>query len=149
MSGLQGYRRAALACPLCPSELLEERAAGEALVDICPACGGVWVDWFDGELTPVVRDVAALGRPSGRERPPEGARGHCPRCAAGLYGDPHAGDSLGPLLLRCGECAGSFVPRDAFDAIATFEPGAAPEPPAGAAGFWRRLVEVVRALLRP
>lgn len=145
-SGAQSYRQPAPRCPGC-STLMGARTAGEALVDVCPACRGVWLDWFDGDAPPVARELAPLSRPSHGliEPTPEG--GHCPRCQAALYAEPYAAPT-GPVIMRCGECAGTFVPRGAFDALAALETGEAPEPEAPA-GFFRRLIEVVRELIRP
>lgn len=129
---------------------MREQAAGEAVVDVCPDCFGVWLDWFDGEISPVARHIAPLGRLEGaRDTVPSG-EALCPRCRAPLYGE-HFAHPDGPRLLRCGECGGSFVPRSSFDELAAFDPNATPD--AGRSleggGFFRRLVEAVRALLRP
>ncbi|HEU4405506.1 MAG TPA: zf-TFIIB domain-containing protein [Polyangiaceae bacterium] len=146
MSGAQGYRQPAPRCPAC-STLMSGRAAGEALVDVCPACRGVWLDWFDGDAPPVARELAPLSRPSHALVAPAPEGGRCPRCQAALYAEPYAGPE-GPEIMRCGECAGSFVPRSAFDALAALTTDEAPEPEAPAS-FFRRLIEVVRDLIRP
>lgn len=107
------YRHGALRCPGC-RETLQERAAEEVHVDVCPACGGIWVDWMDGDLRTVSERLAAL--PPGRDVD-ELAAG-CPVCRQAL--DP--GELLGAIIHRCGSCAGTFLPRSSLTPLA----GAAP-----------------------
>jgi Zn-finger nucleic acid-binding protein len=94
-----------------------------AEVDVCDACGGMWVDWFDGD----VRAIAVEAETARVERgtplpPPLGAQPpapkHCPRCSqvlsAELYRFADARDDelvAGVEVYRCPECAGAFVPR--------------------------------------
>ena len=93
-----------------------------AAPQLCDACGGLWIDWFDGEVHAIAveQEVARLERgtplPSRPSQPPAGAS--CPRCAralvAELYRFPDASeDELlnGVDVMRCPECAGAFVPR--------------------------------------
>lgn len=104
------YREHALPCPGCGG-VLEPQQVGEAIIDVCPACGGIWVDWFDGELDEMVRGAPAVAAGRG-----EGAgKGECPRCNAPLAGELHL-DGV-TKIRRCGDCAGAFVPRDAAKAI--------------------------------
>jgi len=64
----------------------------EAEVDVCAACGGLWVDWFDGEVKRVATEVLAgenvrLSRPSAPTssiRNEAFATGACPRCTRQL-----------------------------------------------------------------
>jgi hypothetical protein len=52
----------------------------------------------------------------------------------------------GPAVLRCGECAGAFVPRASAPALASLTlPEDASD--AGDAGFFRRLIERVQRAL--
>lgn len=95
-----------------------------AEVDVCGACGGVWIDWFDGAIdTLAVEAESALverGTPPpgiAKTVPERGTRA-CPRCQRALVPDMHRfvdarDDELvtGVELLRCSECVGSFVPR--------------------------------------
>jgi len=95
---------------------------GAAEPQVCDACDGLWVDWFDGDVhaIAVAHEAARVERgtplPS-RPRPLVGSRA-CPRCArpllAELYRFPDATDDelvTGVEVLRCPECAGAFVPR--------------------------------------
>jgi len=136
------YRDSAPRCPACNLEM-EARQAGDAVVDLCPACHGLWVDWFDGDTLVVLRDAQPI---SAREpvRLPRGAP--CPRCALPLAPEAHGGCS------RCGECAGTFVPRAVVDdllAWAERQPETAPAPPDDAnapSSVLARFVAAVRAL---
>ncbi len=101
-----------------------------AEVDVCDACGGMWVDWFDGDVHSIAieAEIARVERgtplPSRSGLPPALADKHdpkrCPRCsqnlAAELYRFADAReheDALvaGVELFRCSDCAGAFVPR--------------------------------------
>jgi Zn-finger nucleic acid-binding protein len=126
-----------------------ETVAG-ADVDVCAACGGLWVDWFDGEVRAVA--VRALkdgvtGRPSaaGTVRNEARAIGACPRCTRHLVSeryvmrtlDARAGRSVrgerdtGAELLRCEDCAGVFVSRTSVEVLASL-PTEVEEPPRAA-----------------
>jgi Zn-finger nucleic acid-binding protein len=78
-----------------------------ALVDVCSDCGGVWVDWLDGEVASVARRAAR--RAHGHSRAPGALQGACPGCGQELYADRY--EPEGPEVFRCGGCAGTFVPR--------------------------------------
>jgi Transcription factor zinc-finger len=131
-----GYRETALACPVCAS-MLDPRSVGDAVVDVCPGCAGVWVDWFDGELVLMVKGAAGVTPvgPSGR------GDWACPRCARPLTREGYL--DTGAIILRCAECSGAFVPRVAADRLAG-RPD--PEVPMEK-GPLDRLVAVLRTLL--
>jgi Zn-finger nucleic acid-binding protein len=100
-----------------------EYVSAQAELDVCDACGGLWVDWFDGEIQPlaVEAETARLDRGMPLPRPRSGVgdpRGGCPRCGRALvpellrFSDAAEGELVsGVELHRCSECAGSFVPR--------------------------------------
>jgi Zn-finger nucleic acid-binding protein len=132
----EGYRGIAIRCPGCADPMTAE-ALAEAEVDVCGSCGGMWVDWFDGEVRRVAvevldtessRDAARASRPSAPTsslRSEAVATGACPRCTRQLVVEryvvsPSAARrnesaareaTTGADLLRCEECAGVFVPR--------------------------------------
>ncbi|HVY46707.1 MAG TPA: zf-TFIIB domain-containing protein [Minicystis sp.] len=109
------YRAASARCPGCAG-VMEAEDAGGAEIDRCPDCGGVWFDWFDGELG----ELAGRARASDAGAPPGGAHEatgapSCPRCGRGLE---EARYHAGPVILRCGECAGAFVDRSSLAGLA-------------------------------
>lgn len=122
---------------------MEERVLSGSTVDTCARCRGLWVDWFDGELVAVVKETAPLSM-----RPPfefDPTKAHCPRCAQVLTPESVNGTIL---LLRCSDCAGCFVPREAFTAIMELE-----APPLSVLpgdlekhGAWERLLAAIRKL---
>lgn len=145
------YRSTLPRCPGC-GEAMAPCPAGEAEVNLCDACGGLWVDWFDGVVHALAAEVEAQRRPSGPPVPPAGA-GECPRCrralAAEAYRFPDAtpGELVADVeLLRCPECAGSFVPRSS--AYLLLDRSRSPRAPT-----WRESVLLVLqrllSLLRP
>jgi Zn-finger nucleic acid-binding protein len=119
---------------------MDRRTIAEATIDVCSRCKGLWVDWFDGELTQVAREAAPLSVASTAV---EGVSSFgCPLCQRILVSEEHAPGAA--RVWRCGECAGSFVPRASFDALvlAGDTPEASIRP-----GPLARLLAALRALL--
>jgi Zn-finger nucleic acid-binding protein len=168
-----GYRGVAVRCPGCADPMTVEALEG-ADVDVCNACGGFWIDWFDGEIRAVAAETLAknlVGRPSepGSARNEARAIGACPRCSRQLVRERYAASSIvasdggapavrtstetGAELMRCEECAGAFVSRDSAALLATLPPEADPPSRAdeGVAVLeplpWQRLLAVLRRLL--
>ena len=117
------YRGVTVRCPAC-AEAMRCEAVPSAEIDVCDACGGLWVDWFDGQVhtLAVEAEAARVDRgappPSAANARQGGGSGACPRCMRALTPELHrfsdASDAelvTGVELLRCSECAGSFVPR--------------------------------------
>lgn len=88
---------------------MEARSAGQAAVDVCGACAGLWIDWFDGEIATLTRR-AKLPIPPARATDEPSRDQRCPRCRGALTLEALGQSRL--AALRCGECAGVFVPRD-------------------------------------
>lgn len=123
---VDAYRGAAVRCPAC-GETMRREATPSAELEVCDACEGMWVDWFDGEVHTVAveAELARVERgtppPSRPPEPGTGAgvgAGTCPRCSRALVAELYPfsdarDDELVPgvELLRCAECAGAFVPR--------------------------------------
>lgn len=102
--------------------MLRAEVVPSAKVEVCDTCGGIWLDWFDGDVRTlaVEAEAARLARgdrpsliPSGEE-----GSGECPRCRARLalevvrFADASEAELVGDVeISRCAECAGCFVPR--------------------------------------
>ena len=127
-------------------------ASTSAEVDVCDACGGLWIDWFDGDIPTLAAEAEAarLDRgtpiPSG---PAMQAHGICPRCTKTLQADtfrfPDAteGELIDHVeLLRCAECAGSFVPRASAHLL--LDRAKSPEQ---AVTLWQAVVELLKRLV--
>ncbi len=99
------YRDTVLTCPGC-AETLDPKNVGDAVIDVCPACAGIWVDWFDGELPAMVRGAPSIPGARAPDRP---GRGECPRCHRLLDAERYLESRA--EILRCADCAGAFVPR--------------------------------------
>jgi Zn-finger nucleic acid-binding protein len=125
-----------------------------AEVDVCDACGGVWVDWFDGEVHALAVEVEAaridrgIPPPGLVGRTPGGGTSTCPRCTRPLalelhrFGDANDRELVtGVELLRCADCVGSFVSRPSAHLLLD----RAREPPAPT--FWQALVALLRRLV--
>ena len=168
----QGPRGIALRCPGCGNSLraldLEEP---QAEVDVCDACGGIWLDWFDGEVrvlaTETLRvsstDVQASDHDRKSNEPL--AVGACPRCTKQLVPEryimsaPLSRDGgvvtkpTGAELLRCEDCMGSFVTRASAEVLAFLSASDEPPPSKGAPDSklkplpWERFVNVLKSFI--
>lgn len=145
------YRGVTVRCPGCAAPMRCE-AVPSAEIDVCDACGGLWVDWFDGEVHTVAAEAEAA-RAGRADAPPlgharAGGSSACPRCARPLevelsrFTDATERELItGVELLRCPECAGSFVPRSSAHLLLdrVREPRAVT--------LWEALVGVIRRLV--
>lgn len=93
---------------------MSTRETGGTKVEVCPQCGGVWIEWFDGPVSDVARQlVDDAPRPMGTSEPPRTGLS-CPECRSPLAREDR---SPSAWLFRCGGCAGSFVPREALGGV--------------------------------
>jgi hypothetical protein len=128
----------------------------EAEVDVCDACGGLWVDWFDGEVRAIAAETlrasdpglgagAGAAKERGEPRNEAVAVGACPRCTRQLVAERYAVRAevessriegrtsvvtghTGAELLRCEDCMGAFVSRASADVLAALSPSDDPPP---------------------
>lgn len=133
------YRDQQLACPACAT-WLDPTHAGESIIDVCPTCGGVWVDWFDGELATMARSA-----PNRRPAKVEHSSGDsaCPRCRSPLASERYLDTRVD--IFRCGDCAGAFVPFSSIDAVVNATP---PSDPRLQRSVLSRLVDALSSWLR-
>jgi Zn-finger nucleic acid-binding protein len=121
-SSSDAYRLAVARCPAC-AEAMRRELVQSAELEVCDACEGLWVDWFDGDVSTIAVEAesARLDRgtplPSRPSSATTGSRS-CPRCQHALvpelyrFRDAKDDDLIGGVeLLRCADCAGAFVPR--------------------------------------
>jgi Zn-finger nucleic acid-binding protein len=163
---ISGYRGVAIRCPGCGEPMLQDNV-GDAEVDVCATCGGIWLDWFDGEtgaLAIGVLDKESSGmtrHPSTPDTPRNEPRatGACPRCTRQLAVERYMATSIedgqrherstGADLLRCADCMGVFLSRSSAEMIVAIanEDGPRSLPPANVqAAFWERIVSVLRKI---
>ena len=102
---------------------MRREATTTAALEVCDACEGLWVAWFDGEVHTLAAEAEAARLDRGTplpSRPPEPTSGSrtCPQCARPLvpelyrFTDAKEDDLIpGVEVLRCADCAGAFVPR--------------------------------------
>ncbi len=109
------YRSAPPPCPLCGSSM-EDRAANDAVVDVCTECHAVWIDWFDGDIATIASDVQVV-----KTIPAHVADKHpCPRCRTELVSEKLY--NKGPHVMRCADCSGVLVPSVALDEVVAIGP---------------------------
>lgn len=141
---MTAYRKQVPMCPLCSEGLSPHRGPSGETVDLCGRCGGVWIDWTDGDLVDIARSIPPV---ESRDLAQKG-RGPCPSCGEALAFETHLSTAV---VLRCAGCLGAFVPYASIGALAAATPADAradqadPEHPK--TGFWERIVNDVRALM--
>lgn len=152
-----GYRGAAIRCPGC-AETMTQHALEECEVDVCTACGGIWIDWFDGEVRKVTSDALRAAPPAPlverASRNEAMAFGACPRCTRQLAAERYVLEKqvTGAELLRCEDCMGVFVSKSASEILASLPADETPPPsekPLEALDPlpWQRLLAVLKRLL--
>ncbi len=111
------YRTTRVSCPLCGSAM-EDRAASDAIVDVCSDCHAVWIDWFDGDIGTLAADIQVpkvIPQSLTDKRP-------CPRCHVDLVAEKLYGH--GPHVYRCGDCSGVLVPSAVLEEVVGMVPSA-------------------------
>ncbi|MBX3230158.1 MAG: zf-TFIIB domain-containing protein [Labilithrix sp.] len=148
--GGSAYRRTTMRCPGC-GEVMRAENVPSAEVDVCDACGGLWIDWFDGDVPTLAAEAEAARVERGTPVPPDATatRGACPRCGRALapdvyrFPDAQPGELVAHVdLLRCEECAGSFVSRSSSHLI--LDRAQSPR----TVGLWEAIVELLQRLVR-
>ena len=104
-----------LTCVKCTS-VLDKSRVGDIEVDLCPSCGGLWLD--HGEIERLGRgqsgDLSKLNKEltgSPKPEPPSETKTHCPACPGQLNEVV-----LGPVHVDyCGKCHGVFLDKGELD----------------------------------
>jgi Zn-finger nucleic acid-binding protein len=153
---VSGYRANVAKCPGC-STLMDERRVLDAMVDVCPTCHGLWIDWFDGDLAHLTREAGSPAVYSPASRSPK--VGACPRCGVQLDAErlsvvvaEHAGPTpppppASPEVWRCADCVGAFVPRASAELIIALQLATAKEAPRPP-GLLDKLLAVIKSIVR-
>jgi Zn-finger nucleic acid-binding protein len=104
-----------LTCVKCES-VLDKARVGDVEVDLCPSCGGLWLD--HGEIERIGRGkkddldrlrTALTGSP--QPAAPSETQTHCPACPGQLHEVV-----LGPVHVDyCGKCHGVYLDRGELD----------------------------------
>lgn len=105
--------------------LPQGRAHGVTEVDLCPACGGVWFEFFDGEPASLSRRTLSRGgerlaRSEGAMARAEASALTCPDCRREMQRCTYLDLPEGPRIGRCDACFSVFVPRHELRALARF-----------------------------
>jgi Zn-finger nucleic acid-binding protein len=127
-------------------------AARATSIDVCEACLGAWIDWFDGDLRAVAADAILLAPRPTLDRPSRNevvAIGACPRCTRQLVPQRYE-RATGVELLRCEDCMGAFLSRPNAEALSWQEGSdtTRPSPPERRPSAWDRVVAWVKRLFR-
>jgi Zn-finger nucleic acid-binding protein len=95
---------------------MEDRAASDAVVDVCTECSAVWIDWFDGDISTVAGEVDIV-----KTIPQHVSDKHvCPRCRTELLSEKLY--HTGPYVFRCADCSGVLIPSIVLDEVVALGP---------------------------
>jgi len=128
---------------------MQKLALTETTIDVCEACLGAWVDWFDGDLRGVAAEALLHPVSPTAERPSRNevlAVGACPRCTRQLVAQRY---EVAPSveLLRCEECLGAFLSRPNAEALSWLKEPTKPETETES-GTWEGLLRSLKSLVR-
>jgi hypothetical protein len=145
-----------------------------AEVDVCDRCGGLWVDWFDGEVRAITAEAQRTRQSSPALESPLSSRneaeaiGACPRCHKQLVPEHYEVQAeipsrrdldkpsfvpgrTGAQLLRCEDCMGSFVSHESAELLAWLSETDEAPPSRAATKLrpvpWARFVGVLKSFL--
>ena len=104
------YRERRRQCPGCQTPMDElpvlDSAEESAMIDHCAECGGVFLEFFDGDPGELCRGVLARAlEHAGENNPP--AWPTCPDCQLPMA--PQRTISGGSAIARCNGCMGLFA----------------------------------------
>lgn len=95
-----GYKGVAIRCPGCGEPMRQHNLEeAKAEVDVCDACGGMWVDWFDGEVRVIATETLRTSDPGPAPATTAAgavAHGKSTTSAATLSPSPSPSPSLSP-----------------------------------------------------
>jgi hypothetical protein len=100
--------------------------SAHAQIDRCAACGGLFLEFFDGEPSAISRELrerSDVGAARAREAP---ARLACPDCEEPMVRRAYLGE--GPELARCETCLAVFLAPHEVAQLARLELAREPEP---------------------
>lgn len=130
---VEHYRQRAVHCPGCGAFLASKPGEGSPDADLlraptgarrCEHCGGLWVDWFAGDVLTLLRAMPPFTEQSA---PPVAraaeAVGRCPRCGEALHASTLP-QTVSLTAWSCGRCGGRFL---ALPTLLALGPEGAPE----------------------
>lgn len=125
------FRGRRILCPACGelmrSVALPLRGGGDAEVEICNRCGGVFLEFFDGEPGELSRSLLAHdGHEAALPRAPPAAVA-CPDCGVPMAELRYL--DVGPRVSRCDACMAVFATRQQLRELADFRPPEQPPEP--------------------
>jgi Zn-finger nucleic acid-binding protein len=113
---MSAYRAQLRICPACASPMDAVPLSGDANdatvkaeADACAKCGGIFLEFFDGEPAAISR--AMVGRDElHRSGGAQAGELRCPDCACAMVRKAYLG--VGPELARCEQCLAVFLAPD-------------------------------------
>jgi Zn-finger nucleic acid-binding protein len=141
---------------------MTQEALTECEVDVCTSCGGIWVDWFDGEVRQVTAEALGTGPAAAKPTSDDAGRrsrneavaiGACPRCTRQLVAERYKLDdqATGADLLRCEDCLGVFVTKSSGEMLAALPAEEEPPPSESPQVLdplpWQRLLLILKRLV--
>jgi Zn-finger nucleic acid-binding protein len=122
---MTAYREQMRMCPACgtamdavPVSADPNDASVRAEADICAKCGGIFLEFFDGEPSAISRGMIKRRELDRKGAAHEGAL-TCPDCDSPMVRKAYLGQ--GPSLARCEQCMAAFLAPDEVAVLARLE----------------------------
>jgi Zn-finger nucleic acid-binding protein len=94
-----------------------------AEIDLCTRCGGVFLEFFDGEPSMLAHGMLALAVDTApAPRAGDVLRATCPDCGVEMRELRYMEQKLGPVVFRCDACMAVFANHDQIRRLASFLP---------------------------
>jgi Zn-finger nucleic acid-binding protein len=97
---------------------LRLRGGGGTGIDLCDSCGGVFLEFFDGEPVALSRRLLPALHPTRPGTPSAGDELDCPDCRTPMVEQPYL--RRGPAIARCESCMSVFATRPQLQELAEF-----------------------------
>jgi len=134
------YRTRLRVCPSCDGRMrkvpLKSMRGSEGGVDACDVCGGVFLEFFDGEPVAMAREVVKRLTDFDSTFRVGGKPLLCPDCNRPMDVYPYV--DIGPDLARCHQCMAVFASVAQIRALARFTM------PQNRPTLWSRLAALLR-----
>jgi Zn-finger nucleic acid-binding protein len=126
------YRQQLRACPACATPMDAVPVSGDpsdpqarAEADVCAKCGGMFLEFFDGEPAAISRDILRNTDVKPTVSLNVGTL-RCPDCAEEMVRKAYL--DQGPELARCETCMAVFLAPDEVETLARMELKEEPAP---------------------
>lgn len=115
------YRARLRTCPACSSAMRQvalRKLKARSSIDLCDRCGGVFLEFFDGEPAHLSREIREHLEHHHTPLRVGGVPFACPDCERLMDVHPYLDE--GPSIARCNRCMALFATPEQVRALANF-----------------------------